>query len=50
LDAKNQVVGLELIGIKEFTIDWVKKFSSIDVSKIDFDKARFVDSRELAKA
>jgi hypothetical protein len=42
LDAKNQIIGLELIGQREFSISWLKKASPIDLSEIDFDKARFV--------
>ena len=42
LDADNQVVGLELIGVKDFSIKWLRKFSPVDVSKIDFERSVFV--------
>jgi hypothetical protein len=41
LDEDNEVVGLELIGPMEFSLEWLKKVSPVDVSKIDFDRARF---------
>jgi len=49
LDAHNEVIGLELIGVREFSIGLLRKISSIDTSKIDFDKAKFVHAanREL---
>jgi hypothetical protein len=52
LDARNQVVGLELIGVREFTISWLKKAAPMDVSGIDFDNAIFVPagSRAFAEA
>ena len=51
LDAHNRVVGLELIGVREFTISWLKK-AAVDVSRIDFDNAIFVPAanREFAEA
>jgi hypothetical protein len=42
LDASNQVVGLELIGAKEFSIKRLKDQSPIDRGKVDFDRAVFV--------
>jgi len=52
LDAHNRVVGLELIGVREFTISWLKKAAPMDVSGIDFDNAIFVPAanREFAEA
>ena len=42
LDANNQVVGIELIGVKEFSISLLRKIAPMDTSKVDFDRARFV--------
>ena len=46
LDANNQVIGLELIGVRNFSITWLKKFSQefepIDISKVDFERSVFV--------
>jgi hypothetical protein len=46
LDAKNQVIGLELIGVRQFSIQWLRKFSQrfepIDFSNVDFERAVFV--------
>ena len=48
LDANNQVIGLELIGVKEFSIKWLRKVSPVDVSRIDFDGARFIPAANRA--
>lgn len=45
LDSDDEVVGLELIGVREFSIGLLKKVAPIDISKIDFDNARFVHAR-----
>ncbi len=42
LDSNNRVVGLELIGVEEFTIEKLRTISPIDTSKIDFDRAVFI--------
>jgi len=42
LDSKNEIVGLELIGVREFSIGLLRKIAPIDTSKIDFEKARLV--------
>ena len=44
LDSRNQVVGLELIGVREFSIQLLRKISPVDTSKINFEKARFVQA------
>ncbi|MEY2429233.1 MAG: hypothetical protein QOJ40_2118 [Verrucomicrobiota bacterium] len=42
LDSHGRVIGVELIGVKEFTIQKLRTISPVDTSKIDFDKAKFV--------
>ena len=42
LDANNHVVGVELLGVREFSLQVLKKVSAVDTSEIDFAKARFV--------
>ena len=44
LDANNQVIGLELLGVKEFTLEWLRKLAPyrLDFSNVDWDRARFV--------
>lgn len=42
LDANNDVVGLELLGVREFSIRALRKISPIDTSKVDFERAKFV--------
>jgi len=52
MDSKNEIVGLELIGVREFSIGLLRKIAPIDTSKIDFEKARFVHAakRDPAEA
>jgi len=52
LDSKNEIVGLELIGVREFSIGLLRKIAPIDTSKVDFDKAKFVHAsrRDLVEA
>jgi|SRR3954464_4337185 hypothetical protein len=47
LDANNQVVGLELIGVKNFSIKWLRKFSPVDISKVDLEQSVFVPASEV---
>jgi hypothetical protein len=44
LDASNQVVGLELIGVREFSLAWLRKVAPyrLDLSRVDWERARFV--------
>ncbi len=42
LDERNQVIGIELLGVQEFSINAVRSISRIDTSKVDFEKARFM--------
>jgi|ERR1041384_4367402 uncharacterized protein YuzE len=52
LDSNNEVVGVELLGVREFSINLFKKITNIDAPKIDFNRARFVAAscRELCGA
>jgi hypothetical protein len=39
------VIGLELIGVREFSIEWLRRVAlkiPLDMSKVDFDRAKFV--------
>jgi len=44
LDDRNEVVGVELIGVKEFTIGMLQKFAKVEAPNIDFKRTRFVPS------
>jgi len=46
LDDRNEVVGVELIGVKEFTIGMLQKFAKIQAPNIDFERTRFVSVGE----
>jgi hypothetical protein len=48
LDASNEVLGLELIGPREFSIKWLRKVLPIDVSNVDFEGAKFVPASNLS--
>ncbi len=43
-DAAGKVVGVELIGVKEFSIAAFLKIAHMEAPNIDFNKARFVMS------
>src|ERR1700719_3389036 len=51
-DAQDGVVGIELLGVREFSIEMLLKLPSIDFSRTNFERARFVPSsrEELATA
>jgi len=44
LDEHNKVIGVEILGVPEFTIESVRKIRSLDTSKVNFDKARCVQA------
>lgn len=48
LDAKNEVVGLELIGVREFSIKLARKLAPVDISNVDFERAKFVHAGACA--
>jgi uncharacterized protein YuzE len=41
LDAHGELIGIELLGAKEFSIGQFKKIAPFDTSKVDFDRAKF---------
>src|SRR6266536_1505054 len=52
LDSKGDVVGVELLGVREFSIQLLMRIAKIDAPKIDFTRARFVraSDRELVES
>src|SRR5881409_3988280 len=44
LDASDEVVGVELLGVREFSINQFKRITNIHAPRIDFDRARFVSA------
>ena len=42
LDAKNHIVGVEVVGVKEFSIEAIRHALPEQYHKINFQKARFV--------
>lgn len=48
LDDRGEVVGVELIGVKEFTIGMLQKFARVDAPNIDFGRTRFMPVAEGA--
>jgi uncharacterized protein YuzE len=45
IDANNDVVGIELIGVKEFSLELFRNLTQIDASRIDLNQARFVTTQ-----
>ena len=45
LDASNRVIGLEIIGVREFSIRWLRKAAPFDLSGFDLEGAKFVHTR-----
>jgi hypothetical protein len=50
LDVNNEVIGLELIGVREFSIAWLRRNSPVDLSEVDFERARFVHAANCVAA
>ncbi len=51
LDDRGEIVGVELIGVKEFTLGMLQKFANIETPNIDFGRTRFMPVTEtLAEA
>src|SRR3974390_3490301 len=44
LDERGEVIGFELLGVKEFSITMLSQVPLIDFSKTDFSRAKFVPS------
>jgi len=42
LDSKNEVIGIELIGVRDFSIRQLRQISPVDTSGVDFERAKFV--------
>lgn len=42
LDDRGEIVGVELIGVKEFTLGMLQKFAHIETPNIDFGRTRFI--------
>ena len=52
LDAANRVIGLEIIGVREFSIRWLRETAPFDLSGFDLEGAKFVHpgSRQTRQA
>ena len=48
-DARGEVVGVELIGLKELSLQIVHKLPGLDFSAMDLNKARFMTARNREK-
>ena len=47
IDANGNVIGVELLGVPEFTIKKFRSMVPMDTSKIDFESARFVPAQSV---
>ena len=48
LDSNGEVVGLEAVGIKEFSMQLLFKAANIDTSGFDFSKLRYIPTELVA--
>ena len=46
LDSNSRVVGIELLGVREFSIARLERIPGIDTSRIDFSKACFMAAKQ----
>lgn len=42
LDDRNRVIGVEILGAKQFSIEMFRKLNLVDLTKVNFEKARFI--------
>lgn len=49
LDSAGDVVGVELLGVREFSINLLKRIARIDAPHINFDRAKFVAAASLCE-
>jgi uncharacterized protein YuzE len=45
LDMKGDVLGVELVGVKEFNISWLLKMAGITAPKLMLDRASYVPAK-----
>lgn len=50
VDSQNRVIGIELLGIREFTIRAFFRLTGLAPSAVDFTRARFIPASALAHA
>lgn len=49
LDSKGQVIGVELVGVKEFSIVAMRQFLPTPLRNMDFERARFMPANEVPR-
>ena len=47
LDSNGQVIGVELVGVKDFSIRAMRQFLPEELREMDFERARFVPASEV---
>ena len=50
VDSRNRIIGVELLGIREFTIRSFFRLTGLSSTKVDFTRARFVPASALMHA
>ena len=50
VDRQNRVIGIEMLGIREFTIPAFFRLTGLPPHKVDFTRARFVPASAVAHA
>src|SRR5437764_15310938 len=49
LDSGGHVIGIELVGVKEFSISAIRHHLPEQFRKVDFERARFTPAAEVAR-
>jgi hypothetical protein len=44
LDSKNQVVGIEAVGVREFNLAFLLRQARVDAPRVDMAKARYISA------
>jgi uncharacterized protein YuzE len=47
LDSEGEVIGIEAVGIKQFSMQGILKKASVDAPNLDYSRARYVPSSDL---
>jgi uncharacterized protein YuzE len=48
LDSRGEVVGVELLGVREFEISMLQKMARVDAPRVDMTRARFIPAAQAA--
>jgi hypothetical protein len=49
LDSRGEVVGVELLGVRQFEINMIQRMARVDAPNIDMTRARFIPTNQAAR-